>query len=108
MVKELRTLTDKKKIVISVGFSLLFSLSLVFLTFDAPSLLNDLLLKWIPDYGHNWLPAASGALNVLRPFGYLAFLISLVLIVTGFVHKKWNLSFLGSLAFYIPVFAVFF
>jgi protein-S-isoprenylcysteine O-methyltransferase Ste14 len=47
---------------------------------------------------------AAETLEALRPIGYVAFMVTLVLIILGFaVRNRW-LGTLGSVAFYLPTF----
>ncbi len=95
------------KLLVSLGFSAMFTLMIIFLTIDAPILLNEFLLIYFPDYGLTWKEPALTIVASLRPFGYIAFLLTLILIGVGFLIKRYKLSFFGSIALYIPVFGYF-
>lgn len=106
-VKKEKSPISSDKLLVSLGFSLLFVLMLVYLTFDAPILLNEFLLIYFPDYGLTWEEPALTVVADLRPLGYIAFFLTLILTGVGFLIKRFKLSFLGSIALYIPVFGYF-
>ena len=69
-------------------------------------LMDVWLLGVFPDY---WMVGdeAARALDVLRPFGYISFLVTMLLIILGFVFKVRGLSTFGSVALYLPTFGYF-
>ncbi|MFX0182835.1 MAG: hypothetical protein ACFE95_07115 [Candidatus Hodarchaeota archaeon] len=106
-VKKEDSLMNVRKFLVSLGFSILFTLMMVYLTFEAPILINELLLNCFPDYGLMWKESAIKIVEIMRPFGYVAFLLTLILVLTGFLTKRLKLSVLGSIVLYIPIFGHF-
>jgi hypothetical protein len=53
-VKKEDSLMNVWKFLISLGFSILFTIMMIYLTFEAPILINGLLLNYFPDYGLMW------------------------------------------------------
>lgn len=97
---------DASKFIIAIILSLLFTVTLFYLTFEVPHLLDNLLHSYYPDVF--WEPELrEQILNNLRPYGYLTLIITFMLIVLGFIVKKNYLSTLGSIAIYLPIFGYF-
>jgi protein-S-isoprenylcysteine O-methyltransferase Ste14 len=88
---------------IAVMLSILFTVALLYATLSVPAVIHQLLLKIFPDY---WWPP-PGEIEALRPFGYLSFVVTLVLMLAGFITQRLRLSTLGSVAFYLPTFGYF-
>jgi len=106
-VKKEDSLMNVWKFLISLGFSILFTIMMIYLTFEAPILINGLLLNYFPDYGLMWKEPAIKMVEIMRPFGYAAFLLTLILVLAGFLTKRLKLSVLGSIVLYIPIFGHF-
>lgn len=88
---------------IAVILSILFTIALLYATLSVPAVVHQLLLKVFPDY--RWPP--PGEIEALRPYGYLSFVVTLVLTFAGFITQRLRLSTLGSVAFYLPTFGYF-
>lgn len=86
--------------------SALFVGALLYATLILPQRLHRILLRWIPDYGLNWIEAEA-TIEALRPLGYLCFIIFLLLILSGFLLNRFRLSAFGSLGLYLPAFGHF-
>ena len=97
---------DYSKLTAASVLSALFVGALLYSTLILPHRLHRLLLGWIPDYGLNWVEAEA-AIEALRPFGYLCFILFLLLIILGFLLRWFRLSALGSIALYLPTFSYF-
>ena len=83
--------------------SVSFTVALLYATLGVPTVIHQLLLKVFPDY---WWPP-PGEIEALRPFGYVSFGVTLILILAGFVTQRLKLSTLGSIALYLPTFGYF-
>lgn len=88
---------------ISILLSVLFAVALLYATLEIPMVTHKLLLEFFPDY---WWPP-SGVIESLRPFGYISFAITLILMITGFVTKWLKLATLGSIVMFLPTFGYF-
>jgi hypothetical protein len=88
---------------VAAFLSVLFAVALLFATLDIPIIINEWLLGAFPDY---WMLGSEAAktLEALRPVGYVAFIVTLVLIILGFAVKNRWLGTLGSVALYLPTF----
>ena len=87
--------------------SLLFTIALFYVTIEVPRIVHEILLETFPDW---WWPPREEEeriIEFLRPIGYAAFASVLALIFVGFAVGKRYLSALGSVAFYLPIFAHF-
>jgi len=86
----------------------LFTWALFFATFEVIDVINMLLLKVFPDFWP-WYHQEKimETFEILRPFGYLALAVVLVLIIAGFIVKKGYLSVIGSVGLYLPMFGYF-
>lgn len=102
-----KPITNKKARTASIVLALLFTLALVFITLEAPRIINRILLDVSPDHGNEEWQEAIAAFENLKPFGYAAFAITIFLIILGFVLKKGWVSALGSIALYLPTFGYF-
>ena len=98
---------DMKLVVFSTVLALLFSLALLYATFEVPLLVRELLLPIFPDYSHGTWNGARAFLEMFRPVGYVAFIVTLALIVTGFALKRTNITRLGSFLAFLPTFGYF-
>jgi hypothetical protein len=92
---------------VAAFLSILFAVALLYATLDIPMIINEWMLEAFPDYWMVGSAEVAEALEVLRPIGYVAFIVTLVLIIIGFaVRNRW-LGTLGSIAFYLPTFGYF-
>jgi len=91
---------------VAAFLSILFAVALIYATLDVPMIINGWLLGAFPDY---WMLGSEAAktLEALRPIGYVAFIVTLVLIILGFAVKNRWLGTLGSIALYLPTFGYF-
>lgn len=98
---------EKPKLFIAIVLALLFAVALIYITLEIRRVINTFLLNVFPDYGiGEWLEAIV-VLESLRPFGYVSFVVTLILIFAGFVVKRTWLTTLGSIALYLPTFGYF-
>ncbi len=94
--------------------SLIFSLGGLFLMVTVPEELNRFLENYIAD---PWYAPSEEGVQVraqyesvvafLRPIAYLSFWLMIITIIVGVLIKRYKLSFLGSLTFYLPIFGQF-
>ncbi len=97
---------DLPKLIVAVILSILFTVTLFYLTFELPRILDRVLHNYFPDVF--WQrELKEQVIETLRPYGYLALTVTLILIVVGFAVKKGYLSILGSVAMYLPIFGYF-
>ena len=96
----------KNLIVLSATLSAIFTVAILYSTIQLPQLINELLRKQFVDYGLNWQDAEK-FIDSIKPIGYLGLIITIALIVLGFILRKRKYSFLGSLALYLPTFSYF-
>ena len=87
--------------------SILFTVALLYLTLEIPDIMNAWLLKVFPDYWIDMEAEVIEALEVLRPIGYISFVVTMLLIILGLVLKNKRLSTFGSIALYLPTFGYF-
>jgi len=87
--------------------SILFTVALLYLTLEIPDIMNAWLLKVFPDYWVGMEAEVIEALEVLRPIGYISFVVTVLLIILGLVLKNRGLSTFGSVALYLPTFGYF-
>ncbi len=97
---------DYSKLMAASTLSAIFIIALLYSTLILPHKLHRLLLRWIPDYGLNWIEAEA-TIEALRPLGYLCFILFLLLILLGFVLGRFRVSILSSLGLYLPAFGHF-
>jgi protein-S-isoprenylcysteine O-methyltransferase Ste14 len=99
---------NKYLMILSIVLSLLFSIALFISTIVLPSTINKLLINLFPDYMiyFNWEEALR-FVNTIRPLGYISLIIIIALIILGFLLRKFNFSFLGSIMLYLPTFSYF-
>ncbi|MCC6057603.1 MAG: DUF1295 domain-containing protein [Desulfurococcaceae archaeon] len=91
---------------LSIVLAALFSTALLISTILLPTILCEQLSKVFPDYWFMW-EKAENFINIVRPVGHTSLAVVIVLIVVGFILKKWKISFLGSLILYLPTFSYF-
>ncbi|MEJ2252548.1 MAG: hypothetical protein P8Y97_23165, partial [Candidatus Lokiarchaeota archaeon] len=88
--------------------TLLFTFVLVFLTFEIPNQINNVLIQIYPDFdptGH--LQEVNQILNGFRPIGYLSLLIIIILIILGALIKSEKITVTGSILLFLPTFGGF-
>ncbi|MEM1646436.1 MAG: hypothetical protein QXL96_11390 [Ignisphaera sp.] len=95
-----------KEFAFTLMLSAVFTVALFYSTFEAPVLLDKVLHRYFPEVFYD-VEAVESVLSVLRPIGYAALAITIVLIILGFTIKKGILASLGSLVLYIPTFSYF-
>lgn len=98
--------TDPKALAASIVLSLTFTTALLYSTLELPHILNRFLIERFPDYGLDW-GRAEQFIGSVRPIGYLSLIIVLLLMALGFIFRRSTISFLGSLALYLPTFGYF-
>lgn len=86
--------------------SALFTIVIFYLTFELPAFLDKVLHQYFPEVFYD-VEAIEKLLSTLRPVGYVALTATITLIALGFITRKGFLTFLGSLALYIPTFGYF-
>lgn len=87
--------------------SALFAFAFFFSMFESLSIVNKFLLNFFPYISLADEVHIQETTDFLRPVGYVAFGLTLVLILIGFVVRKGYLSAIGSVAFYLPIFGYF-
>ncbi|MEM1668548.1 MAG: DUF1295 domain-containing protein [Thermofilaceae archaeon] len=95
-----------KEFAFALVLSTVFTVALFYTTFEAPVLLDKVLHEYFPEVFYD-VEAIESVLSVLRPVGYAALAVTIVLIVLGFMVRKSTLTSLGSLVLYIPTFGYF-
>lgn len=95
-----------KELIIALAFSTLLTIALFYMTFEVPMLLDSMFMMYFPDVGLD-VKALEEVLSPLRPVGYVALAMTILLIVLGFAIRKSFLSLLGSIALYVPTFGYF-
>jgi hypothetical protein len=88
---------------IALILSVLFAVALLYATLEVPVIVHRYLLEFFPDYWEEFLKRIE-AIKALRPFGYVSFIATLVLILAGFIIRQMKISTLGSIALYLPTF----
>ncbi len=92
---------------IAITLSMLFTVALSYATLDVPRVISWLLIRVFPDYTIGQWDKAAETVESLRPFGYAAFVATLILMFAGFVAKRGKLSTLGSISLFLPTFGYF-
>lgn len=101
-----RRAIDVSKFIAATALSLLLTISLLYVTLDAPRIINEHLLKIFPDCFWDF-EKAKQITDLMKPIGYAMLAIVAVLIVLGFITKRGRLSSLGSMALILPIFGYF-
>jgi protein-S-isoprenylcysteine O-methyltransferase Ste14 len=96
-----------RAILCSIVLSAVFSYALLYSTLELPVVLNRLLMEATPHYGAGEWEEAEQFVNSVRPIGYLCLGATIILIMLGFMLKKYKLSFLGSISLLLPTFSYF-
>ena len=96
------------KLLVSTILALVFTLALMYITIVLPLNLDSQLKTVYPDlfYGHEDV-LMTKFVNQVRPLGYASFMLTIAMVLLGFVSKKKGLSSVGTLVFYFPTFASF-
>lgn len=93
---------------IALILSILFSVALLYVIIVVSDTIHWFLLKFFPECFYWWdFKEVSKRVEALRPFGYISFIATLVLILAGFIIRRMKISILGSLAMYLPTFGYF-
>ncbi|MEM1679599.1 MAG: DUF1295 domain-containing protein [Sulfolobales archaeon] len=95
-----------KEFVFALILSAVFTVALFYSTLEVLVFLDKMLNQYFPEVFYD-VEATERVLSVLRPIGYSALVITIVLILLGFMTKKGILASLGSLVLYIPTFGYF-
>lgn len=96
----------RKELILALFFSVLFTIALLYTISEVTLILDKVLQQYFPEA--YWDPEKEEKLfSFLRPIGYVAFIATIVLILLGFALKKGLISFIGSLALYLPTFGYF-
>ncbi len=104
--KNLKNKNEKSLIILSTILSIIFTIAILYSTIELPHILNRALVNFFPDYGLQWNEAEK-FINSIRPISYACFVITIILIIVGFIIKKKQLSFLGAFILYLPTFSYF-
>ena len=88
------------------GFSTLFTFCLLFITLETTEVIHKVLLNVFPNLWCD-LEKMNESVEFLRPIGYFAFAVVIILILVGFISERGYLSALGSLTLFLPVFGYF-
>ncbi|MEM4576170.1 MAG: DUF1295 domain-containing protein [Candidatus Nezhaarchaeales archaeon] len=91
---------------LALVLSAIFTVAIFYLTFEIPRIFDDISRQYLPEVFFD-IEAIERTLSVLRPIGYLALAATVALIALGFATRRGILTFLGSLALYIPTFGYF-
>lgn len=92
----------------SVGFSALFSLTIVYASMEIIKIINELMLGFIPDCVLlSDFPRCQELESGLRVFGYIGLMVIFIIVSAGFLLNKVKLPLLGSLALYLPTIGYF-
>jgi protein-S-isoprenylcysteine O-methyltransferase Ste14 len=98
---------DNSGLRVALGLSTVFAIALTYLTLEISSQINIILREMIPDHGIGDEAAIAQITEALRPIGYIALILTVALILVGFVLKKRKAVLAGSIALYLPVFGHF-
>jgi len=86
--------------------AVVFTLALLVTTYALPETLDRILRGYFPDI--YWDPERiEVVMNDLRPTSYICLVVVIALILLGFITKRRSFAFLGSFAFFLPVFGSF-
>jgi protein-S-isoprenylcysteine O-methyltransferase Ste14/ribosomal protein L37E len=88
--------------------ALLFTFFLIFLTFEIPFLINNLLIQIFPNINPVFNPDEIEVfINGVRPIGYICLIIIVIFIILGFLIKKEKISVSSSFLLFLPTFGSF-
>ena len=86
--------------------AIVFTFALIVTTYALPEILDRILRGYFPDI--RWDPERIEVVtNSVRPMGYICLVVVIALILLGFIAKRKSFAFLGSFAFFLPVFGYF-
>ena len=88
-------------LIIAIIFSAIFTVALIYATFEIPHVIDSLLREEFID-APDWQRFID-----LKPIGYVLFLTTWVLILVGFVTSRLKLARLGSIFSFLPTFGYF-
>ncbi len=94
-------LGDKRVFLFAAFLSVMFTVAFFFLMLESVRVVDELLLRFFPS-----LPWQR-QLESLRPLFYVAFGVTLVLMLLGIIVDRGYLSAFSSIAMYLPVFGYF-
>jgi len=84
--------SNPSKLIAALALSILLTITLFYLTFDLPHILDKILHKYFLEV--LWeAELREQTLSTLRPYGYLALGITLTLIVLGFELREATYQF---------------
>lgn len=86
--------------------SVIFAIALTYATLSLTFIVNRILINYFPDLGFQF-ERIREFMKFVKPIGYICFCIVIALILLGFLVDRIGLSFLGSLAMFLPVFGYF-
>jgi protein-S-isoprenylcysteine O-methyltransferase Ste14 len=95
---------------LAIILSIVFTLGLMNAIFMVVEISDQILSAYNPDPWPShpeYVPNYNSIVETLTPVGYFAFFLSIILIILGFVIKRFKLSFLGAISLYLPIFANF-
>jgi protein-S-isoprenylcysteine O-methyltransferase Ste14 len=101
---------------LAILFSIIFTISSLFIMFSIIFMLNDILEEFIkdpwyvavgPTHNYAYQQEYDAIVASLKPIGYICFLITILLIFIGLILKRYQISLFGSYVFYIPLFGQF-
>ena len=96
------------KLFIATLLALVFTLAITYTTIILPRLLDRSLKTIYPDlFYHPEFGSMEEFVNQVRPLGYASFLLVLAMIIIGFVSNKKGIISVGTVAFFLPIFASF-
>jgi protein-S-isoprenylcysteine O-methyltransferase Ste14 len=103
------------KLLVLAASSVIFTLALTFATLELPRIANGILAAYFPDVPTDvargvqqpQIGMAETLMSYARPAGYVLLGIVIALVIVGFVTTRRRLSFLGTFAFFIPIFGYF-
>lgn len=91
---------------IALIMSIIFTIALTYATLNLISIVNRMLINYFPDLAFQF-ELIEKFMGFVRPVGYICFSIVIALILLGFIIDRMELSFLGSLTLFLPIFGYF-
>lgn len=95
-----------REFVVALVLSVPLTIAFFYLTFEIPAILDKMLAEYFPEAFLD-IEMIEKMLGTLRPIGYTALIMTVLLIFLGFAIKRTALAFLGSAVLYIPTFSYF-
>ncbi|MFX0022759.1 MAG: methyltransferase family protein [Candidatus Hermodarchaeota archaeon] len=103
-MKEIHSHIPKKLKLLAI----IFTVVLVFLTFEIPILINSFLIQFFPEIHPVFNPdEVQAIIDTLRPIGYFVLVILFILIILGFLIKSEKISVTSSFLLFLPTFGNF-